>query len=291
MSKFKKQKTRGHESPKLLPSEFLEQKAAADLDQQNYRRAKEWLKELCKRNKELYLPRLVACYQSLAQQMLEKGQLQEAKTVFEQIRLLTGRSVDGLIEAQSLTIADDYRAAAAVLVRRYGDGRTNRTAGDIAPAAADGRALADALVIACEDIPELQGNHPDLQRELLAVRTALDHLCAERFTDAQNEVKVIGRHSIFADWRLFIKGLCAFYAGDDAKALEALQRFGQDSLLFRAARPFIHIITDGATPFAKDEAKEPLLVDICRILHRTELDHVLPRAEYLWRMGRHADSF
>jgi len=104
-------------------------------------------------------------------------------------------------------------------------------------------------------------------------------------------VKAIGRQSIFADWRLFIKGLCAFYAGDDAKAQEALQRFSKDSLLFRAARPFIHIINDGASPLSKDEAKEPLLMDICRILHRPELDHALPRAEYLWRLGRYADSF
>jgi len=285
MSKFKKHKIKGYESPKLLATQVLEEKTAADLDRQNYRRAKEWLKELCKRNKELYQPRLIACYQGLAQQMLGKGQLPEAKTVFEQIRLLTGRPVNGRLEAQSLTVADDYSAAASVSVRQYGE------EGGGTLTAAEGKSLADALVIAFEDIPELQENHPDLHRELLAVRTALVHLSAERFADAQNELKAIGRRSIFADWRLFIKGLCAFYAGDDAKAREALQPFGKDSLLFRAARPFIHIINDGATPLSKDEVKEPLLMDICRILNRPELDHVLPRAEYLWRMGRHADSF
>ncbi|MEI7672351.1 MAG: hypothetical protein WCK00_09590, partial [Deltaproteobacteria bacterium] len=251
----------------------------------NYRRAKEWLKELCKRNKDLYQPRLIACYQGLARQMLEKGQLPEAKTVFEQIRLLTGRPVDGRLEAQSLTLADDYSAAASAMVRRYGEEGGNTLT------AAEEKSMADALVIAFEEIPELQGNHPDLCRESLAVRTAMDHLGAGRFAEAQNELKVIGRRSIFADWRLFIKGLCAFYAGDDPKALEALHNFDRDSLLFRAARPFIHIIDEGAAPLSKDEAKEPLLADICRILHRPELAPVLPRAEYLWRMGRHADSF
>jgi hypothetical protein len=81
MSKFKKQKIKGYESPKLLATEALEEKTADDLDQQNYRWVKEWLKEHCKRNKELYQTR----------QMLEKGQRHEAKTVFEQIWLLTGR--------------------------------------------------------------------------------------------------------------------------------------------------------------------------------------------------------
>jgi hypothetical protein len=61
MGKLKKQKNKGHESPKLLATALLEEKTAADLDRQNYGRAKEWLKELCKRNKELYQPRLIAC--------------------------------------------------------------------------------------------------------------------------------------------------------------------------------------------------------------------------------------
>ncbi len=284
MSKLQKQKNKRQESPKLLTTEVLEQKTAADLDRHNYSRAKEWLKELSKRNKDLYQPRLIDCYQKLAGQMLEKGQRNEAKTVFEQIRLLTGSPVDGRLEAQSLTLADDYRAAASAMVGRNGEEEGKPLTG------AEGKALADNLVIAFEDIPELQKNHPELQRELLSVRTALEHLSAERFADAQSEVKAIGRSSIFADWRLFIKGLCAFYAGDDAKAREALRRFDGDSLLFRAARPFIHIINDGEAPLSKDEAKEPLLMDICRILHRPELDHVLPRAEYLWLTGRHADS-
>ncbi len=283
MSKPKKQKPKGLESPKLLTTEALEQKTALDLDQHNYRRAKEWLKELCKRNKDLYQPRLIACYQSLARQMLEKGQRNEAETVFEQIRLLTGRPVDRRLEAQSLTLADDYRAAATaaagVLGEKGGEPLTE----------AKGKALADNLVLAFEDIPELQENHPELHRELLSVRAALEHLSAERFAEAQNVIKAIGRNSLFADWRLFIKGLCAFYAGDDAKASEALQRFDGDSLLSRAARPFINIINDGAQ-LPKTEAKEPLLTDICRILRQPGLEHVLPRAEYLWLTGRHVDS-
>ncbi len=285
MTQFKKQKTKGHGSPKLMTTEVLEEKTAADIEQQNYGRAKEWLKELCKRNKELYQPQLIACYQGLARQMLEKGQRQEAKTVFEQIGVLTGRPFDGRLEAQRPTLADDYNVTALAMVRRYGN------VGGEAPRAAEGKTLADALVIAFSDIPELRDNHPDLHRELIAVRTALEHLGALRFAEAQNELKAIGRQSIFADWRLFLKGLCAFYTGDDAKALEALQRLEKDSLLFRAARPFLHIISDEATPLSREEAKEPLLIDVCRILQRPELDHVLPRAEYLWRMGRHADSF
>jgi hypothetical protein len=73
MSKTTKYKGKGVDIPKFLATETLEQKAQSDLDRQNYRRAKEWLKELCKRNKSKYLPQLIECYNGLAKQMLEKG--------------------------------------------------------------------------------------------------------------------------------------------------------------------------------------------------------------------------
>jgi tetratricopeptide (TPR) repeat protein len=284
MSKAKKQKAKGLESPQLLSTQVLEERAAADLERRNYRRAKEWLKELSKRNKELYQPALIDCYQKLAGQMLEKGLRNEARTVFERIRILTGRPVDERLEAKDLTLGDDYLAAALAMIARRGDEK--RPPLD----RGEERFLADSLVIAFEDIPALRENHPELQKDLLSVRAALEHLSAGRFSDAQLDVKSIARGSIFSDWRLFIKGLCAFYAGDDVKAREALHRFENNSLLYRAARPFIFIIDDGAMPLARDEAKEPLLMDICRILNRPELEHVLPRADYLWRTGRHADS-
>jgi tetratricopeptide (TPR) repeat protein len=283
-NKQNKQKAKGDESPRLLSAKALEEKTAVDLEQGNYRRAKEWLKELSKRNKELYQPALVDCYQKLAAQMLEKGQRSEAKTVFDQIKMLTGRSVDGLLEAQSLTMGDDYPAAAAAMVGRLGDLHQKPLSGE------EKRRLADALVVAFDEIPNLRERHPEIDRELTSIRAALEHLSAGRFSDAQGEVKAIGRSSIFSAWRLFVKGMCAFYSNDDAKAREALLHLDDDSLLFRAARPFIHIIDDGTTPLPKDEAKEPLLMDVCRALNRPEFEHALPRAEYLWRTGRHADS-
>ena len=137
MGKVTKHKGKGDEIPKFMATELLEQKAQADLDRQNYRRAKEWLKELCNRNKPHYLPRLIECYNGLAKQMLEKGQTADAKTIFAQIRLLAGDKVDPGAEAQLAIRSEDYLTAAAVLSRQRSGGQKPRNA-------EDGRLMADA---------------------------------------------------------------------------------------------------------------------------------------------------
>jgi len=284
MGKFKKNKTKGDKTPKLLTTEVLEQKTKSDLARLNYRRAKEWLKELCKRSKEQYLPQLIECYNGLAKQMLEKGQTAEAKIIFDHIRFLAGDKVDPFAEAQLATRSGDYLAAAEVLIRRYGDGNKPLNT-------EDGRGMADALVVAFEDIPLLKEENPKLYGELTAVRRALEHVCAGRFTDALSELKHIRLQSVFAGWRLFIKGLCAFYTGENSRAREAFCRLGNESLLSRAARPFIVIIDKDTRLTSRDEVKEPLLQQVCRILNMSDMATALPRAEYLWRLRRYADSY
>ena len=284
MSKFKKNKAKGDEPPKFLATEVLEQKANSDLARQNYRRAKEWLKELCKRRKEQYLPRLIECYNGLAKQMLEKGQIAEAKTIFDHIRFLGGDKVNPFAEAQLATMSEDYLAAAEALIRGHGNG--NKTL-----STEDGRIMADALVIAFEELPRAKEERPELYEELTAVQRALEHVCAERFADAMGELRNLRLQSIFAAWRLFIKGLCAFYTGENSKARDAFQRLGNEPLLSRAARPFIFAIDENALPTSRDEVKEPLLRQVCHILNRYDMESVLPRAEYLWQLRRYADSY
>ncbi len=284
MSKFKKNKAKGDEPPKFLTTEVLEQKANSDLARQNYRRAKEWLKELCKRSKEKYLPQLIECYNGLARQMLGKGQTAEAKTIFDHIRFLAGDKVDPYAEAQLATMSEDYLAAVEALIKGHGNGNKHLST-------EEGGIMADALVIAFEDLPRVKEERPELYEELTAVRRALECVCAERFAEALGELKNIRLQSVFAGWRLFIKGLCAFYTGENSKAREAFQRLGNGSLLFRAARPFILVIDKGTRLTSRDEVKEPLLQQVCRILNRSDMAPVLPRAEYLWQLRRYADSY
>ena len=285
MSKLKN-KLKRNNHPNQLSLEALEQRAEIDNAQRNFRRAKEWLKELCKRNKEKYLPQLIDCYNGLARQMMEKGQMSEAKTVLDQIRQLSGDKggIDPQAEVLLALQSGDFKKAAETLISHYGER-------DAPLSPEDGRSLADMMVIAFEGFPGLRDINPEIHEELSAVRRALECVCAGRFTDAVTELKAIKRQSIFAGWRIFVKGLCAFYDGEDSKALEAFQRLGNEGLLSKAAQPFIFIISGGTTVVSKGEPKEPLLVQVLRVLNRSDMEHVLPRAEYLWQLGRHADSY
>lgn len=73
MGKNKKHKARPTDSSSFLTTQDLEQRVNADLTQQNFRRAKEWLKEICRRDKGQSLPRMISCYENLARQMLTRG--------------------------------------------------------------------------------------------------------------------------------------------------------------------------------------------------------------------------
>jgi hypothetical protein len=284
VGKVSRNKAKGADNPKLLPTEDLDQRAKSDLAKQNYRRAKEWLKELCKRDNEQYLPQLIQCYQEMAKRMLENGQPAEAKTVLDRIRLLAGDNVAPLLEAQLATQSADYVAAAGTFVEHCIAGGNFSNPGD-------DRVMADAFVLAFEDHSDLKEGNPKLYGELMAVIKALEYVCEERFADASSELKKIGLHSRFSNWRIFVKGLCAFYTGADSRAREAFMRLTDEPLLQKASRPFLFILGEQSASPSKGEAKEPLLMQVCTLLNSKDLEHVLPRAEYLWQLKRYNDSY
>ncbi|OPY61040.1 MAG: hypothetical protein A4E57_04295 [Syntrophorhabdaceae bacterium PtaU1.Bin034] len=283
MSKSKKGKSTKAENPHQLTTEVLEQRTKNDLDLQNYRRAKEWLKELSRRDKAKYLPRLIDCYNHLARQMLEKGQTSEAKTVFDQIRTLTGGGADFLSEIVLARSSGDYRRAA--------DAAISHCSRDGSLTGEDGRLVADVFVLAFEDLPRLKETDPQLYSELAAIHKALEHVSSMRFSEALDELKKIGLRSVFAGWRLFVKGLCAFYEGRDAKALDTFRHLGEDSQIYRAARPFMFVIDRASVRTPADESKELLFRQVCTAMNKPDLAPALARAEYLWHYGRHTDSY
>ncbi len=55
MGKSRKHKAKSSENLHELKKEILEGRAESDLAARNYRRAEEWLKELCRRDRATYL--------------------------------------------------------------------------------------------------------------------------------------------------------------------------------------------------------------------------------------------
>ncbi|MEI6125511.1 MAG: hypothetical protein WCQ99_03055 [Pseudomonadota bacterium] len=284
MAKGKKHKPLKSEAPHLLSTEALEEKAHADMLQLNFRRAKDWLKELCKRCRDKYQPLLIECYQKQAHYLLDKGQSIDAQIILGHIRNLTGGAMPPGAQALSPAQTGDYAATAQAYVDRLCSAE--------APLAQPERSrAAHALVLAFEGVPLLQARDAHLHQELSAIHHALQNVCARQFSEALDAVRGIGLQSLFAGWKLYIKGLCAFFSEQDLKALDSFKRLEHDPLLSKAAAPYIYILDASARHMKKTEPKELFIKRICAVVNRPDMENILPRAEYLWQTKRYRDSF
>jgi len=70
-----------------------------------------------------------------------------------------------------------------------------------------------------------------------AVRAAFEHAAAGRDDAARVQLQTIGLGSPFLEWKLLLRGLLAYYAGDDARALDNWSRLTANRLPARLAAP------------------------------------------------------
>jgi tetratricopeptide (TPR) repeat protein len=96
---------------------------------------------------------------------------------------------------------------------------------------------------------------PELQAGYDAVRTAFTHYEAGRDAEATGAIGTIGLRSPFAEWKLLLRGLTAYSAGDDARAVENWQRLDAGRLPARLAAPYRQAIDrvyrDAMSPAAR----------------------------------------
>jgi tetratricopeptide (TPR) repeat protein len=75
-----------------------------------------------------------------------------------------------------------------------------------------------------------------------AVRTAFGHAAAGRDDDAREQLQTIGLGSPFLEWKLLLRGLLAYYAGDDGRALDNWSRLAPNRLPARLAAPLRFVL-------------------------------------------------
>jgi hypothetical protein len=117
------------------------------------------------------------------------------------------------------------------------------------PLAAAGEPVAD---IALFDAAALAALPPDMRAEAELVIGALDLAAAGRSDAAVDRLAPIGRKTAYADWRLFLRGLAPFQAGDLAGAREAWSRLAPDRRPGRIAA-----VLTGAWEEVRAPAKQP----------------------------------
>jgi tetratricopeptide (TPR) repeat protein len=103
------------------------------------------------------------------------------------------------------------------------------------PAAAPPPHPADAAL--AQGLPGRDGLPEKWRPGFDAVSTAFEHAAAGRDDAAREELQAIGLGSPFLDWKLLVRGLLAYYEGEDGRALDNWSRLTPNRLPARLAAP------------------------------------------------------
>src|SRR5262249_17413088 len=160
-----------------------------------------------------------------ARQLRSQGYTRDAGSVLQNAVQLDG--APGFLEqlAEELAACGDVRRALEVLGKvpdPPGRPRGLAQAADAAPR--QGKSGRDLL--------------PEAYRgEFDAVLRAFAHAAVGQDEQARADLQAVGLQSPFLEWKVFLRGLLAYYQNDDARALENWQRLSPDRLPARLAAP------------------------------------------------------
>ncbi len=245
-----------------------------------FKQAREIYKELYKIDKEFYLNNLISCYQMQAEQLIVKGMSSEANEIYKQIETLTG------LPARHAEATVSQRASLS-------ESHTTRWMNIITDEALpreDKISAADEIVLLFAENDLLKEKHPDLHLHLLAIWNALEHISVTQFDKAIEVSGCITFNSPFSHWRLFIKGLVAWYSGDDEKARGAFERIPGKSLLRNATESFLLLCSPEKS--IENSHKNPALIkNVCCIGGKKDIGDIIARAEYLHKSNRKIDAY
>lgn len=272
-------------APSVAPASpmGMAEQAVAELAARRFRKARDLFKLLCKQDREKFLPGLIAANRGLAEELMAKGQVSEAEQVIAYLKTITPAGELLGMDVLAAQRAQDWPRAWRLAVDWWTSAK-----GALTPR--DRTTVADALVLAFPNLETAGASVPEaLCADLAAILAALRALSEERFAEAQDALRPVPRGSLFADWKMLVKGWLALHAGDRAKAAQLLDAVAPDSTPSRAAealRPFLSPVQMPAGP-----GQEAPLGRTCRLLGEPALGPILARADHLWRAGRHFASW
>ncbi len=210
-----------------------ERAAHSYLEQGRFREAREEFKSLCKQDRTRFLPYLIEANLGLARSMIRQGQTKDAGQVLAYLKTIApaGTSAIQKLEAE-LAMEMEVRQAPNAMVHLL------ETLAKTPTEAASRVQQADRLVLLFPAALDAESAKLALAAEVLSVVSGLKMVSEKAFVEALDATRVIGHHSPFSHWRLFIKALVAFHQGDREKAARFFSGLPPDSVPGRASEPF-----------------------------------------------------
>lgn len=276
MARKKNKKTRNGKKPRLESDPAaLERKAREDYAAGRHRRAKDAFKLLHKADPQRYLPDLVDCYKAMAAEMLRKGRRSDAEPILAHLEKLTGEAV----VPESLWTPPPCKGAKK---------HCRAPAGEIDPQLQAPRA-ADALVVSpIPDAGDAFGE--DEARYAEDIRDALRGISERNYDHALSSLRCIPRKSHFAHWRLFVKGLCEYYRGNEETARAAFDRLPEGTAPHEAARAYVLLLDTLNGTAGAHRHGERVTRQAGEIAGYGNHAAPVARADYLWGVGRFREA-
>jgi len=267
--------------PSELSPEQFERQARDDMAAGRFRKARDIYKFLCKQDREKNLPGLIEANRRLAEQLMENGLISEAEQVLAYLKTIAPPSSMLANDVCFALKKRDWQTALDGALRLGSDTHDEH----------DRAAVADALVLAFPNLEEAARLALPEASDLAAVVGALRCVSEERWEQAQELLRPVPRGSLFAAWKILVKGMIAFYAGDPEKVEALFAQLPPHGVPVRAANVLRLFRGSGHSKKFDEPAVEKAAKGACCLLNATELAPLLLRADRSWRAGRHVDSY
>ena len=184
-----------------------ERVAREHLAKGRFRKAREDFKQLCKIDRPKFLPLLIEANIGLAREMAGRGMVADAQQVLIYLKTIASPE-------QLLGLELELRAGSAAPSQGSVVADILRTLANPSLVGAERHRLADWAVLAFEAVPNPPAEAALAAQELGAILSALRAISERQFDQALELVRPLGQTSAFSHWKVFVKGLCAFYCED-----------------------------------------------------------------------------
>lgn len=262
----------------------LDQQARAFLAAGKWRKARDEFKELCKVDRARFLPLLIQANLGLARDMAGKGQTAEATQVLAYLKTIAQPADWKPLELQLALKTGAASGAGAEILGLL-------SAAGPGVGEADRWRLADQLVVAFAPAPASAPAEEAVARDLAAIHQALRALGGSQFEALQESLRPVSQQSPFHHWKLWLKGLAAYYRGDSAKAARFFGELPAGSVPALAAEPLLLLLEKTQPGIPRPKPNEAALARLCQWLGTPSLARTLVQSQKAWQARNPVEAY